>query len=812
MVELTGMMIPDARRAAVMALAAFALIWAGWGVTRQPSAATSSPSWSPAASSPLARREHPRLLVTRSILAELRHRLSTSFREEFQAFVTMTNRLLERGTASRDVAENLMNIAFLYAVGQVPGIDYGGRSPDHYRDHALSLFRGAVDEERSGHHMALAYDWLFRDLTHEERRRAVASLKARQYQGSGNPLNGNDITSRARLVMAGLAFWGDGIDDAAAEEMASAYGRLLDNADQGVLDAGSFISGSDGGWGQGLSYSVNASVMMLLLQALESWRTSNGLTREEVFAAPNTRVLRYYPQWVAYHVLPHPLEARRSGERPRFIAYRTHHMDSGVALDGWADLPSNLSALRAYREIDPAAAGLAQWLIEERVGPLDADSPKGQDHAIAAHFILGDKGVVPRSPQELGLPLTKRFGGLGWTVMRTSWDDLSASMITITAAPWSREAGTYSNRDQGTFTIQRRGPLVINSGAAIHHSYSNSTWSGNTLLFVDPGEQVDEATYPDRGGQRRLFPLLTSLAQLSPASAHDIGGIKRFVAASPTDGWDADYAFADVTRAYNGPQNQDGRNRERVRTFTRQFVYFRPASSGESDRLVVFDRAESVDARLEKRWLLHTSAEPRIGGLESVERPGKWIYAGAREITVTNTQAGSNGRLFVTSLLPAVKEIVKIGGPGHEFEDPFGVNADEDYHPDKAQYVGQYRVEVIPRERREQDVFLHVLEATDADRPSPTEVELLSERRAVAVRIGDRIAVFNESEAPFDEAEFEVTNPGSYRLLVGDLAPGSGYSLEFAGGRADIMAGEAGAAYLSLSVSQGNARLRLRRN
>jgi hypothetical protein len=421
-------------------------------------------------------------------------------------------------------------------------------------------------------------------------------------------------------------------------------------------------------------------------------------------------------------------------------------------------------------------------------------------HAVFANFIAGDKSITPKSPSALGLPLTKRFGHYGWVVMRTGWDSALDSMVTLMASTYARVDGGFTNFNNGSFTIDRRGPLALNSGSAIHHGYAHSTVAFNTMVFPDPNEA--EQRYWDEGDQRYAFPQFSSVTQMQPGRPHDIGGIKRLHA-----GGSYDYVFADVTRAYNGPSNNDGYNTLKVENFTRQLVYFRPPSQGASDRIVVFDRTKTVDPKFEKRWLLHPSAPGSgisINGTGTQVRAGKTEFVGADLVTATNTADGSSGKLFSRTLLPAQRKIVLIGGPGHEYEDSYGNNdterADSSADP---QYAGTYRVEVIPTVRSTTDTFLHVIEATDASTSSPTATGLLTGTGMVGARVGNQIAAFSTSESTITSAEFVVDQAGTYEILVADLQPGASYDV------AGTMHVATGAGTIRFTASAAAANMRV---
>jgi hypothetical protein len=435
------------------------------------------------------------------------------------------------------------------------------------------------------------------------------------------------------------------------------------------------------------------------------------------------------------------------------------------------------------------------------------------------NFLFGE-AVAPRSPVELGLPLTKIFRGLGWVFMRTGWDRTD-TVVSLTAATWNRYSGGYSNLNQGTFTIDRLGPLVVNSGNNSHHGYSNSTWAGNTIIFPDSSFPEGTTSFPknyDAGGQRMNgLPEVTNRDVLMPGGPNDIGGITRY---QPADGSDVDYVFTDLTRAYNGPTVSDRSNAPKVALFTRQLVYFRRTSEKASDRIVVFDRTRTTDTKYEKRWLLHPVGNLAIDGTERLEREGKWVYTGANRLTGTNTTGGSNGRMFWTPLLPSNRVLVKIGGrptgtdytKGHDFEDPYGNQSYGNLQGSvlrrlEAQYVGEYRVEVRPAIKQLNDVFLNVLEAGDAGLADASSTSTLSGNGVSGARVGDRIAIFSEQEGRLNTGSVSIDRGGSYRVFIADLIPGGEYDIN---GSRRITATAAGTAYFPFDAPGAGSQLEFR--
>lgn len=809
------------------------------------------PDGFPPAHSPLARGEHPRLWVTADTLPGLRLKLSGEFRQEYQAFVSDVDRQLEpqdrrpklprrgrtpeaaeghnqqqrslneddlqegevlSGRRAREADALAMCAAFIYAVGDVPGIAYG-RPLDEYARRARDLALTTFDARRAAIWPGLVYDWVHPILSPSDRRMLVERINRLDAEAPRvkDPWDDRSTELIQNRVLAGLAIWGDGVDDASAERLVGTY--WTDVVGGGALDAANLIAADAGGSSEGLGYSAKGggrSTLVNLLKIVEAWRTATGGDRREAYLGPAGAVFRGYPRWLAYLIRPKPESDRRGIEGLAWMAWKTHFSDAASPLKG--TLPAVLSPLRLYSDLDPTVASLVAWLLDKRVGHLEPTGAARQA-AVLGHFVLGRKGVPARAPRDLQLPLTQVFGGLGWVAMRSGWGDDGETLVTFTASPWWRSF--YSNRNQNSFTIDRRGPLAINSGHRTHHDYANATWAHNTIIFPEAGRQPSDQDRSDLGGQRRSFkPAATDARMLQKGSMYDLGGLHRVQASDGATGLDFDYAFGDATRAYNGPANSDGVNHAKVKLFTRQLVSFRRATPSASDRLVVFDRTETTDGRFEKRWLLHPSTEPVVHGEGRQIRDGYWTYPGANRVTVTNTQSGSAGRLFLWSLLPESRRIAKIGGPGHEFEDPYGRNIpSRGFDPTDeraAQYVGTYRIEVIPNEPRLFEVFLHVLEAADAGVDAPTPVELVRGEGVVGAVIGDRVALFSTAEASLASTRVVIVRAGTYRVLFTDLEPRSPYTVFDGQSTRSLTSSEAGLIYLPVR-SEGRLEISLRR-
>jgi hypothetical protein len=741
--------------------------------------------------SPLAKRQHPRIWLTQDNIPAYQAKLGGAFRSEYQAWVAYLDSAYDTADTASEYEKQALNFAFVYRVGAVPGISYGHSIAD-YGTKGKTLFMKAVSAG-VGRNVPLAYDWLYDLLSPADRVAAVGAFLALPVPKVTNPLDDGESAERLAYIGAGLAFYGDGVDDTSALAMIEKYYSLQGGA--APIEFHNFVAGDDGGWSQGISYSVHggSSPWLSLLQLTEAWRTAQGMSEFETYGDLKASTFRFYPQWYAYSILPHAVPSKNGGPDGLLrTLYRTHLMEAAQGVL-FGDIQAMLSAARMFSTIDPKMASLAEWMLEQRTGVLPVTGTTGRRFALLGHFIFGRK-VAPASPQDVGLPASKLFDRLGWAVMRTDFDANEGSMVTFMGSPWSRAGGAYTNFNQNSFTIDRRGPVVINSGIQPHHGYSNSTWASNTIIFPDP--TITPTSDSDRGGQRTSFPEPTRSSVLVPNSAWDLGGVRHFETYSPADGRTYDYVFSDATRAYNGPANADTKNPKKVDLFTRQMVYFRPDSGAEPDQVIIFDRTRTTSTQFEKRWLLHTAAEPMVNGSEVLEREGKWRYSGATMIQATNTANGSSSQLYVHPLLPLARRVVKIGGAGHEFEDPYGLN---DINGAKGamdrQYVGTYRIEIIPDTPALNDVFLTVLEATNVGALA-TPAARLNGTGMTGARIGNRLAVFSMTESSVTSGSFVVDAPGDYDAVICDLVPRGEYSVA---GRT-LTASDSGTIHLNLSI------------
>ncbi len=339
------------------------------------------------------------------------------------------------------------------------------------------------------------------------------------------------------------------------------------------------------------------------------------------------------------------------------------------------------------------------------------------------------------------LPWRKRFDGIGMVIARSDWSR-DATYMTFKAGDnyWS-----HSHLDQGSFTLYKGGPLIIDSGlygpryGSDHHmNYTYQTVAHNVVTVTD---SEDSAPMPGKdkqpprpiandGGQRRVG---SGWGRRAPIDLQEwrehrehfhTGRIVRYYADD-----DLVAAVAELTPAYTN--RRCGRGKFSARTcrvarYRRTFVYDR-----RMDVVVVYDDVTATDADFRKRALFHT-----------VERPQIHDHGFTVVVPPKPALGRPGGRVEVAVLFPREAYLNAVGGPGFEFWVD-GRNYDEGGEiwrrvaaaREPKPEPGRWRVEVVPPVARERDRFLAVLKPALAGRRNPTVVAPLEEGGTIGCRL-----------------------------------------------------------------------------
>lgn len=531
-----------------------------------------------------------------------------------------------------------------------------------------------------------AYDWIWEDLTPDERRAIIIPLvahveEAHPERGKKNIIRRNTGTYdkgyygvRALQWYSGLAAYGDGFCDELAKLHLTEGHREFHQ----LLEFRSQCAGDDGGL---VSVTPLYSMGMYPYTHFNFFHSYMSAFGENI--AAKYPALALFPNWIYWSWIKSPDGARHSGCGDE---WHTQNL-----LPVWGLFAHMTQYMHFYRDVDPQAARLAAF--------FRLQSPKmdiGAGHFSFYPFVLDfdGYGVKPYSEEELeSIPLYARhFEYLGQFLLRSGWKD-DSTYCTFTAGAKSFHHKQY---DENNFTIYKRDFLALDSGSRGCSTdfnlgyYYCQTVAHNCMLIHDPDEPITLYWGPKYNG---------------PEGAKSYGGQgsekSAKVLAFETNG-DFSYIASDATEAYG----------KKCGECVRQFVHILP------DVFIVYDRVKSSKPEFRKEWLLHSQNEPKVND---------------RIFSFDSNRA----RLFGQALLPKDVKLEKVGGKGREFWAQ-GKNWELDlrFQEDaeklakesgRGPYYGAWRMELKPGTARTTDRFLNVLTASDVSVAKPPETEYVGD-------------------------------------------------------------------------------------
>jgi len=638
----------------------------------------------------LTRNEHPRLLFTREQRTAIKARLSQSpLTEDFALLKSTLDDGLARGT---DRARNA-----IVALGVMYHLTGDSRYGEACKEAVLQ--RGQF-----GVYAALGlygYDLVYDLMTPEERRqceqKALDFMQKEQWRQS------------ARFMYA-VGTYGAGLEDElVAKQISELYPWLRERKDW--LNGWARFRGGDG---NSHAY-IGQHEYVGTMGAVQAWRTATG---EDLLAGFDWA--RLTPPYYLYHYPP----GRGDTVHVGINCWGGNAFPEETGAENFVSLAQGY-----WRD------GVAWWWIQDRI------IGRKHDYDIFGKLwgplLWADPSVPQVSPQDL--PPTMLFQERGYVSMRSDWSD-DAVYAHFHCGRF--ESDSRNNADNNSFIIYRRGYLACDTGTRAlnnpeqtdmsdgrhHNRYFIQTIAHNSIT-VGTEDVEGNGWHAVCGGQvsrpKREWVQGWGLRPTEDTLYTPEAGRLLAYQTNPL----FDYAAGDATRSYSP---------DSVSNFTRQFLYVR----GNLDLFIIFDRVRSVRADDPKRWYLHTMEEPQLlDGTEtldpSVHPEGHYLWQGRTGKAVHNGSA-----LFWKTLLPKQAIIRKMGGKGHQFE----VNG-ENYDMYDAWYqrldqnfferigLGLWRMEVEPVVRQRDDLFLHVLWATDASSAEMLPTDLVEEGDRVGARI-----------------------------------------------------------------------------
>jgi autotransporter-associated beta strand protein len=667
--------------------------------------------------------------------------------------------------------------------------DLGSQEPTEYAE--------------TGIQWALAYDWIRNAWANSASPPADLQTKFANIEGKLASFVNNAL---ADLDSAGPSLW-HGRASAGAAAWVAALALPADNVTYDSLRSRAFAdwqqslkaTHASGGWPEGPTYwATNRAINFPL--AYQAYQTA-------VTAAPPLAVsdplgdLRTLGLWQVY-------TQRGDGSFDRYGDVSSQAFISngsiGRSIDYYAQVTGDpalaafAESARAYR--NPLYDSSYNWIYPVSYDPTIA-KPAGYDPAHPAASL----GSV--------LPHAMVFGkdAMGFAVMRQGWNS-GDTEISFKAGDYLAHHGHY---DQGTFTIFKNAPLVVNSGGygdffGDHRlNYYVRTVAVNSILIQRPDEVWTPAGvappggYVNDGGQRIVKATGSQVLSYEDWQTNKTSG-PNYELADITAFANVDnhysYVASNLTRAYNSTLYDSEGQGGKVSGVTRQVMYIEDA-----DVLVVFDRVTSTNPAYKKKWLLHTPNK-FVGGSEVVARGsadnGIVEVDGASIAGNTMTMTNGGGKLFLQMLTPRQYTVNKVGGldyryyvedDGNDADGYDGTNHNGGYTERAWNDYGNWRIEVSPKDPSTFDTFLGVLSPRASTVGSVDTATLLSDSPlATIMQVGSHIVGFGTHGQIGGDVKYRLPGGGSYNHLVVDLLPDQLYRVFSSTSLRDIQTNDAG--------------------
>ena len=618
----------------------------------------------------LGRNEHPRLLFTKAGLPDIRARIAKpGLKEIYDRMKKTVDDQMAQGmdrVQAQGAARILVALGLLY---HVTGEEKYGRA---CREVTLKAPFGCYATEG-----AYGYDLVYDLLSPEERRQCEKKMLA--YIGRPYP-DGSVFTQCVGL-------WGSGNeDDRVARKLSEMHAWCLRR--KVYLNDWAADRGGDG---NSHGY-IGQHEYVGTVGAFQAWRAAAG---EDWFADFNWA--RTMAPYYVYHLLPN------------------RRLTANIGINSWGGRYAPIeTGAEDFVSIAQARwkCGLTGWWARNIVC---ADT--------AYYSILhNDWGMVlfydPDVPDVARdqFPPDMLFKTRGYLCMRSDWGK-DATFVHFHSGRFETDARNHG--DNNSFLIYRKAHLACDSGTRgannpelkensdgkHHQNYFSQTIAHNSIT-VGSAHDGSPLCHTVFGGQVSRVPLnwlkKYGLPVIDDNRWSRPAGAIRAYETSP----EFCYAAGDARCSYDPVV---------VAAFTRQFLYVRPGA------IVIFDRVTAANPQDMKRWYLHTMEQPLC--IDGELKPDAGVHPQGHFLAEGRTLRTPHGGsvLFSRTLLPEKAAIRVLGGKGHQFEvngenyDMYDLWWNKVGTPAYQEEIGigWWRIEVEPQDRQADDVFLHVLWATD---------------------------------------------------------------------------------------------------
>ncbi|HTV02902.1 MAG TPA: hypothetical protein VMF13_20310 [Luteitalea sp.] len=711
-------------------------------VTPPPSAGQSTPP----AGSPTALGQRPRLFITAGQIPAIRTRLKTLYKAEFQSLLDRLANPSLLTSAQRNIEADWgsMNAAFVAALGPQAlasdGFTIAGSidTPQKLCGKAMAYARQSLSDiaaaKSLGHSslttgyptalylpVAATYDWCHGWLSQGDKNEIADAFVTgfEKKYGGKNPLKiqiaglnmvaNNQAAVNIHDSIAAVAFWGDSYPALDVQQrMYATFSGLWLTRLRNELDA---MYGEGANWHEGPGGYMHESLTSL---AIGYGAISSAL--DQPFAAQLPLFARL-GEFLVGAIKPNTTAATcgpSSSDQCRPFFERWGTVSGGVEGPACTSLMLAAGLLRVSGASD--AAGIVKHVIDVTRGDCgNAGKSYGGVWAngVFDWFILGDRGITPRSPDDAKLPRSMKHG-LGLYTLRSGYrqDDTQIAFF----APATDTYG-HGSPDWGSFTLHKRGNLIVHAGngksgdgaLSIPADAPSLSPLVRNVLTLHKGA-VDHSL-----GTNGQGPAHATLAAYGNTELRGAG----LVRAEQLNGSGFDYISYDMSQRW-APATATLAQRE--------LVYLRGAEDHEY--VVVFDRFNAAKPGSDdKIWRIWVPTMPTfVNGSPFEPRAGKVTSTSTDTIVVTNeggpfpgndfSGGTTSGRFFMRTLWPKNPVVNFIGGPGMEYQSgqddgsqPWGNGSQT---ATTRQYLGIGRVEVRPSESQAYDIFLNVIQFGNA--------------------------------------------------------------------------------------------------
>lgn len=676
------------------------------------------------------RADHPRLFINKDDIPFIKEAAATFEKKTFEQIRKRADKLLDKeivfenplaatgeGNANRFYGYNAADAALMWLVTEdVKYLDLTKR----ILGSLIPYYQLRVDNNLNIEWYALtqvcamcAYDWIYNDLTPEERESFGRSLYKAMcgiaWHGQGVRKqrfreNVSGHTSGCYGVAAlpwfiGLTFWNEGYDNEfCAQMLRNGY-----DYNQQMVAFRAEMLGEKGGGASGVPWYCLAYYPYSEYNLIYTLRAATGIdiSRQMDYMVGYLN----YMDWIR---LPGNLEYG-FGDASHYkcnlpVAYMNAHVSEIANLFG-----------ERYPEILPVAARLSEMFDQRREWePIPFMRLLHRSDMMADAQKASSKAEQPKSMY---------FDTMGQLYMRSGTGDSDTYAMFVSGGVPRQ----HKHFDNNHFIIYKHGYRALDSGTrpepGLHLPYYYArTIAHNCVTVYMPGEE-----FPRHWG-------MPAACEDKDLKMPNDGGQNDILASNLLAHVEKDdyvYIASDATGSYS---------KDKVYQVVREMVWCVP------DIFVIFDRVSAKKAEYTKSWLYHTAAEPQMNG----------------KLEFAETSQG--GKSICRTLFPKNAKIEKIGGPGKQFwcdgrNWPLPVLTPEDYGyatrgntpPDDWPLVGQWRVEVHPGKAAMSDFFMHIIQVGDESLKSLPKTRTFENKETIGVefKYNDRtyrISFFKDAE------------------------------------------------------------------